>query len=930
MAFGDTGLLFIIAHDNGAGLRALAPQTAHCEVTYSGPQAIDFTALNALSISGGSGGATPITLQNVFSVTPLGGNDARIAFDRDALAAVTEPQRSNIISAFVNGGTLSIAFGTDGPDEQLTVQLRALRTGDFVLGASADPHRAHVAHHPGVVGNNVLAPAELTATLAATGYNVSGITLTAEGHLVLPAAAAPPPPGSSGTQTLTLSHAPSGKSATLPVEVHVPTDLIVLLDRSGSMAANIGPGSSKWSVAADVASLFSVVCANMVPDRDVVGGSAAKLLGHHRTSIGRFHWAGGSEVVVIDPFVPASEAPSVPADAPGGSTPIGMALQDAASAFAPASKWRRRHVVVLTDGMDNVGSPRLQDLTAAELPALIDSAETGVVLHNISYVRTGDAPSAALEALCVSHDGQFDSTETDPADALAPEALRAAFLSVLPNIVPAELGGPVAVGATLPVEEGVDRLMLVVNQEGLSLGAQRDGALVAGTTSDSGHGYSWVIVDAPEAGDYGVTGAAAGELYAFFDLTLRTRFGAEARGPGQPVRVFAEVRHHGSPVSGADVRVTVNHPDESLGERLTLAARQGLLAIALRRKLIDPKQLKTAMDQASGQASSHVDVPSVRRQLLQATEALTGQDFARGQRELSLSEVQPGRYEASVEDTDHEEVYTLRFHASGNTPAGRSFARDRRLSVVLAPVPDAARSDTIIRNVAADNQTPLWAATVLPRSASGKPLGPGLVPQLAFHYLDKEDRHKLPKLATVDNLDGTYTTLLATDPNKLPKFGLFWGNPDAGQAVVVRPECPRVRRVSVRLDRIQILDDKDPLLKGKGEIVFETQVAPNASPTRTVAMRLPSSGHYSVGSGGIVEVGQVIFSGWVEEDARLWIGVSGRELDFPSCFDKDDPFTRYVRSLRLPERTTELGPGDEPNDPEALADWKLWYTVGVS
>jgi hypothetical protein len=217
----------------------------------------------------------------------------------------------------------------------------------------------------------------------------------------------------------------------------------------------------------------------------------------------------------------------------------------------------------------------------------------------------------------------------------------------------------------------------------------------------------------------------------------------------------------------------------------------------------------------------------------------------------------------------------------------------------------------------------------MPKDSRGRPLGPGLVPLLSFGYLDSSDK-KLPKLDITDNLDGTYSTTLETEPGKLPKFGLFWNLPGVQtEPVVVRERVPSLKKVRVQLEKVLIIDDKEPFFKGTGELVFEARVSPNGSPTRSITTRLPRKGHYSAKSGEHVDINTVIFEGYVEEGSALSIAISGEELDWPRCFDRNDPLTRYVRVLPLAAGGQHFGPSDEPNDPESLSDWQVWYSVKV-
>jgi len=137
----------------------------------------------------------------------------------------------------------------------------------------------------------------------------------------------------------------------------------------------------------------------------------------------------------------------------------------------------------------------------------------------------------------------------------------------------------------------------------------------------------------------------------------------------------------------------------------------------------------------------------------------------------------------------------------------------------------------------------------------------------------------------------------------------------------------RPRRARVRLDAIQVLDDKDACFTGAGELVFDTLVAPNGNPTRAVRTRLPASGVLKISSGQKVEVGQVIYEGLVEAGASLAIMIGGKEIDAFLFFRREERLARYQRTLPL--KSARVRPDDEANDPESMRDWKVWYTVEV-
>jgi hypothetical protein len=94
-----------------------------------------------------------------------------------------------------------------------------------------------------------------------------------------------------------------------------------------------------------------------------------------------------------------------------------------------------------------------------------------------------------------------------------------------------------------------------------------------------------------------------------------------------------------------------------------------------------------------------------------------------------------------------------------------------------------------------------------------------------------------------------------------------------------------------------------------------------------VRTRLPASGVLKMNRGQQVPVNHVIYEGLVEHGAKLSIVIGGTELDGLLFFRREEKLARYRRTLPL--RSAHLGPEDEPNDPEALSDWKVWYSVEV-
>jgi photosystem II stability/assembly factor-like uncharacterized protein len=146
----------------------------------------------------------------------------------------------------------------------------------------------------------------------------------------------------------------------------------------------------------------------------------------------------------------------------------------------------------------------------------------------------------------------------------------------------------------------------------------------------------------------------------------------------------------------------------------------------------------------------------------------------------------------------------------------------------------------------------------------------------------------------------------------------------------IRPSEPeKHKRLRVVLERIQITDDKDPCILGRGEFVFTTEVAINGDPVRGGRWRIPERGVIEVSdrpSRNVVELDQPIFDGCVKTGERMRISLVATELDL---FTADDQTTRYSRTF-YGDPSTWIGsyrPDDEPKDPEKMWDWRVWYRI---
>lgn len=134
----------------------------------------------------------------------------------------------------------------------------------------------------------------------------------------------------------------------------------------------------------------------------------------------------------------------------------------------------------------------------------------------------------------------------------------------------------------------------------------------------------------------------------------------------------------------------------------------------------------------------------------------------------------------------------------------------------------------------------------------------------------------------------------------------------------------RGRRIRIVLERILIVDDNDPKLKGKGELDFEVLVRTEDNGGREERTRLPAQGHYSIASGELLEVGETVFEGFVEDDLAVLVLAMERDT-----FDHDDNLGSYVRTFACSadDWIGAYGPGDERIDPEDVGHWRVYYRI---
>jgi hypothetical protein len=139
-------------------------------------------------------------------------------------------------------------------------------------------------------------------------------------------------------------------------------------------------------------------------------------------------------------------------------------------------------------------------------------------------------------------------------------------------------------------------------------------------------------------------------------------------------------------------------------------------------------------------------------------------------------------------------------------------------------------------------------------------------------------------------------------------------------------EDTRGRRIRVTLERVQILDIKEPFFDRVGEVRLRARVSTRDHGGMTVETLAPPEGVLKVSATpgrNFIELDLPIFEGPVEE--HLEVELTAVEVD-PLGGDAFQPYRR----VHLGEGgglVGRFGPGDERLDTEELADWRVWYRI---
>ncbi|MCX2681885.1 hypothetical protein OOZ15_18175 [Galbibacter sp. EGI 63066] len=136
------------------------------------------------------------------------------------------------------------------------------------------------------------------------------------------------------------------------------------------------------------------------------------------------------------------------------------------------------------------------------------------------------------------------------------------------------------------------------------------------------------------------------------------------------------------------------------------------------------------------------------------------------------------------------------------------------------------------------------------------------------------------------------------------------------------------QKLRVVLEKIQILDDLDTFIKGRGELVFQSHVHSSNNGGQEEKHRFPEKGVIKISdkqNKNMVHLNQIIFQGYVTDDLKVEIIGSEKDL-----FDPNDTLGKYSRIFckKVTDIYGEYGPkSNEVINPEDMVSWKLWYRI---
>ncbi|WP_280252015.1 vWA domain-containing protein [Nocardia abscessus] len=582
--------------------------------------------------------------------------------------------------------------------------------------------------------------------------------------------------------------------ATAPPTPVTTRDVMIVIDRSGSMSMTGASGRTKIEEARDAASLFvQLVRADTGNKLGLVSFSTTPSLDFHLQDAN-----GDNKTTLIG--LPPFSGGMIGGLIPDGTTTIGGGLELAGSDLA-AGGTNPRTILLLTDGLQN--TPPMIDQPS------VQSAINGIDLTAIGYGTESSLDGDLLTVLTTAHNGSYTQANSSlQLEKFFAQAFGNIFESGFltdPEFVMAEdqrtdKPFPFAVceEETVTIVVGWDNLdttlfIDVTTPSGTSFGAGAPG-------TESATGRSWTFLRIPLPHDRERDGA--------WSVTVFRPGGDDEFPPPAPqTRYFVTVVANGGAVLTNVSRRETYYTGDPINPMVSLAyggggsPRDATVRLTVTRPVVSVGNL-LSQERLHAPVTVGADTIPARQAALQAIEARTGQpaithtqvdfDLSSGSANTNGAFEPHGLFGKPLTDLlTVEGNYT--FHAVATYGSGCVATRELQWSVHVNPSVDPTR--TSISTTTTGTQpdgTHTGTITITPRDPFGNNVGPG-----------RSDRLTVtagPGTTVTgplnDNRDGSYTVPVTWTPDS--------GNPTVvigqpGRAPVVvggapKPPADRCRR----------------------------------------------------------------------------------------------------------------------------------------
>lgn len=556
-------------------------------------------------------------------------------------------------------------------------------------------------------------------------------------------------------------------------------DIVMVMDRSGSMGINTSTGNTRWQALKDAAANFLLILSNSGRTSDRLG------LSYFHNSVTQPSAANfPTPLIAVDNTIATKVNADLNTQSPSGGTAMGAGMKDGKSKLTDVS--RARFLILFTDGEQNI-APLVNGngqgySDGTPLNTTYPAGPGSVKVFTIGISNPNGPDLNTLQNLAGNNRGNYVGTDDGSLDEAFTDQLTNALRSFSPQLISRTSTNlsPVEALTTLqsfPLNKNVSRLLLNIKadrkfevpqllQFASSISIEKDGTPIQGGVVPSWVGnYSNTILltipfnttstgssaaTTPE-GDWTIKIGNTGQLD--INKVTVTSIADDHRlefdysyGTSSP-RVYTSLNPSVTltwlrePITDATVRAIILRPGEDLGDILSK----------------NPLTVKVSTDQ---------DAPSAGVQKynqLYATDSSFRNSLAYNENVITLNHTTDGKYENTFNGLTVSGNYQIVYQISGNNAKMGSYKRFATESIFTS----FNGIDLVASNVSVNVLDNSLVMTLKPVATNGKLIGP------AYGKGFTVDNPNV-KIDTIeDHQDGSYTITFAGNTDEAVSFELM-------------------------------------------------------------------------------------------------------------------------------------------------------------